>query len=230
MPTISEAKNRTGLFWINFDDGAKRPATVNLAKGSQVYGEQILSEKGRELRIWDPYRSKLSAALLRGLKLFAFNPKISVLYLGASSGTTASHISDIVTQDGIIYCIEFAPRVMRDLVQVCASRTNMIPILADARSPESFVQIPQLVDVLYQDVAQPNQAEILIQNARRFLKSGGTAYVAIKARSIDVVEKPTKIFQREEKKLTRAGFTLVDRLSLEPFTADHIFISARYRE
>ena len=130
----------------------------------------------------------------------------------------------------MIYCVEFAPRVMRDLVQVCATRQNMIPLLADARYPETYNFVPELVDVLYQDVAQPNQAKILIQNAKRFLRPGGTAYVAIKARSIDVAAKPKRIFQREEKTLTQSGFTIVDRITLEPFTADHVFISAIYGE
>jgi fibrillarin-like pre-rRNA processing protein len=226
MTKIHKDEKRQGLFWYIFEDKSKRPATVNLAQGAQVYGEQIISKGTQEFRIWDPYRSKLAAALLRGLQAFGFTPGVSVLYLGASSGTTASHISDLIGKEGIVYSVEFAPRVMRDLIRVCTTRPNMIPLQADARNPENYLLIPQLVDVLYQDVAQPNQSEILIANARRFLKSGGTAYVAIKARSIDVVEKPKRIFIREETKLKEAGFTIVDRISLEPYSSDHIFLSA----
>ena len=228
MTKIRADKERSGLFWCRFDDGTERPATESLVAGTQVYGEQIVRKEKQEFRVWDPYRSKLSASLLRELSAFGFSQGVSVLYLGASTGTTASHISDIVGSKGVIYSVEFAPRVMRNLIQVCSSRPNMIPILADARHPEEYLQVPQLVDVIYQDVAQPNQAEILIANAKRFLKEGGTAYVAVKARSIDVVEKPKRVFQREEKRLTKAGFTIVDRLSLEPYTADHIFFSAIY--
>lgn len=228
MTTIRADKSRNGLFWCRFDDGTERPATISFAPGTQVYGEQIITEDKQEFRVWDPYHSKLSAALTHGLSAFGFSKGISVLYLGASTGTTASHISDIVGTEGIVYSVEFAPRVMRNLIQVCSSRPNMIPILADARHPEDYLQVPQLVDIIYQDVAQPNQAEILIANAKRFLKDGGTAYLAVKARSIDVVAKPKSLFQREEKYLTKAGFTIVDRQSLEPFTADHIFLSMVY--
>ncbi len=230
MINISKDDKRAGVFWAHLESGAKRPATKNLIPGTTVYNEQIISKKSEEYRIWDPYRSKLSAALLRGLEAFAFTPKLSVLYLGASSGTTASHVSDLIGSEGRVYCIEFAPRVMRDLIQVCATRKNMIPILADARYPESYALIPELVDILYQDVAQPNQAQILVQNANRFLKPGGTAYVSVKARSIDVAAKPSRIFNREEKTLTKSGFTVVDRISLDPFSADHIFLSAIYGE
>jgi fibrillarin-like pre-rRNA processing protein len=227
---ISDDQKRPGLFWALLDAGAKRPATNSLSPGTKVYNEQVVVKKGQEFRLWDPYRSKLSAALIRGLKAFAFSPSASVLYLGASTGTTASHVSDLIGLDGRVYCVEFAPRVMRDLVQVCATRKNMFPIMADANYPESYGHIPELVDVLYQDVAQPNQAKILVQNAKRFLKSGGTAYVAIKARSIDVAAKPTRVFDREEKTLTQSGFTVVDRFSLNPFSADHVFLSAVYGE
>jgi fibrillarin-like pre-rRNA processing protein len=228
MVKIREDKKKTNLYWLEIEEGTKRPATKNLVKGTKVYGEMLVQDKSREFRFWDPYRSKFAAALLRGLEAYAFKSGISVLYLGASSGTTASHISDLIEPSGVIYCVEFAPRVMRDLVQVCSIRHNMIPFLADARRPESYNYIPQLVDVLYQDVAQPNQAKILLDNAKRFLKIGGTAYLAIKARSIDVTAKPSRIFQREEKKLTQSGFTIVERLSLDPFTTDHIFLSAIY--
>ncbi len=230
MTVIWKDERKAGLFWGQIEEGVKRPATMNLAKGKTVYGERVITEKKEEFRIWDPYRSKLSAALIRGLEAYGFEPEGTVLYLGASSGTTASHVSDLLGLKGMIYCVEFAPRVMRDLVQVCATRQNMVPLLADARYPETYNFVPELVDVLYQDVAQPNQAKILIQNAKRFLRPGGTAYVAIKARSIDVAAKPKRIFQREEKTLTQSGFTIVDRITLEPFTADHIFISAIYGE
>ncbi len=230
MTTINEDEKRPGLFWALLESGTRRPATKNLAPGTTVYNEQKVSVKSTEYRIWDPYRSKLSAAILRGLEAYAFSPKLSVLYLGASSGTTASHVSDLIGADGRVYCVEFAPRVMRDLVQISATRKNMIPIMADARHPESYVQIPELVDVIYQDVAQPHQAKILVQNAKRFLRAGGTAYVAIKARSIDVAAKPSRVFEREEKILSQSGFTIVDRVSLDPFSADHIFLSAVYGE
>lgn len=228
MVKVRKDKKKANLYWLEIDEKTQRPATKNLVKGNKVYGEMLVQDKTHEFRFWDPYRSKLAAAFLRGLEAYAFDSGISVLYLGASSGTTASHISDLIGPSGVVYCVEFAPRVMRDLVQICSIRNNMIPFLADARHPESYNHIPQLVDVLYQDVAQPNQAKILVENAKRFLKPGGTAYLAIKARSIDVTAKPTRIFQREEKTLTQSGFTIVERLSLDPFTADHVFISAVY--
>lgn len=82
-----------------------------------------------------------------------------VLYLGASSGTTPSHISDIASS-GLIYCVEFSPRMVRDLVELCRLRENMVPLLNDATKPREYMHMVEKVDVLYSDVAQPQQSEL----------------------------------------------------------------------
>ena len=42
-----------------------------------------------------PFRSKLAAAILGGVENIWMKPGSKVLYLGAASGTTVSHVSDI---------------------------------------------------------------------------------------------------------------------------------------
>jgi len=203
----------------------KRVATKNLAPGKTVYGERLLQFEGEEYREWDPYRSKLAAAIRKGLKQIPIQPKMHVLYLGAASGTTASHVSDIVGQEGIVYCVEFSPRATRDLLRVCESRSNMIPILADARFPETYRMFIGPVDVIYQDIAQPAQAIILIDNAKLFLKNRGFAMLAIKARSIDSSKEISKIFSEEIDILKENGFTVEENIeSLKPFDKDHCMV------
>ncbi len=147
-------------------------ATLNMTPGRNVYGERLVQKDGNELRLWNPKRSKLAAAILNGLKTFPIKQDSHVLYLGAASGTTASHISDIATS-GMVYCVEFSQRSFRDLIENTKERKNMIPILADARVPQSYSNLLESCDVIYQDVAQVNQAQILIDNARMYLKDGG---------------------------------------------------------
>jgi fibrillarin-like pre-rRNA processing protein len=142
-------------------------ATENLNKGIKVYGERLVEVKDKEYRIWDPRRSKLGAAILKGLETFPFKEDSKVLYLGASAGTTPSHISD-VSKDGLVYCVEFSPRMMRNLVDVCNQRQNMIPILDDATKPKNYMNLVQKVDVVYSDVAQPKQSELFMDNMRYF--------------------------------------------------------------
>lgn len=206
------------------DAGRARLATKNLVPGTRVYGEKLVSRDGAEYRLWSPHRSKLAAMIEKGMTI-PIAPDSNILYLGAASGTTASHISDIVT-DGRVFAVEFAPRVMRDLIGVCTKRKNMVPILADATKPSSYRAIAGNVDVIYQDVAQPNQAEIAIANARECLKPGGHLIMVIKARSVDSTANPKHVFEQELTKLD-IEFKVLDKKGLEPFHRDHLALVAR---
>lgn len=195
-------------------------ATKNLTPGTSVYGEELIQEDN-EYRIWNPRRSKLAAALLNGLENLEIQDTSKVLYLGASTGTTVSHISDIVT-DGRVYAVEFSPTTAKKLVQLSRQRLNIAPILGDATKPKEYLNIVEKVDLVYCDVAQPTQTELFMKNMNLFLKEDGMGMITIKARSIDVVQKPKKIFKQEEKKLIEKGFKIVDKVKLEPYEKDHI--------
>lgn len=202
-----------------------RPATTSLVPGSQVYEERLVSHEGRELRVWDPFRSKFSAAILKGCTTIPFKRDSRVLYLGAASGTTVSHISDIV-ENGVVYAVEFAPRSMRDLFRVAERRRNIVPILADARSPARYADIVGGVDVVYQDVAQPDQADIAVANARAFMPEG-ILVLMIKARSVDVSQSPSRVFADQMATLKAAGLAIVEMRHLGPFEKDHAAVVAR---
>ena len=196
-------------------------ATENMNPGTKVYDERLVEIKDNEYRIWDPRRSKLSAAILNGLNVFPFEEDSKVLYLGASAGTTPSHISDICLS-GLIYCVEFSPRMMRNLMDVCEARENMIPVLDDATKPRNYMNLVQKVDVVYSDVAQPNQSELFMDNMRLYCKEDGIGILMIKARSIDVTKAPNKIFKEEESKLKTSGFKILEKIKLEPYEKDHM--------
>jgi fibrillarin-like pre-rRNA processing protein len=195
-------------------------ATSNLNPGVKVYGEKLVDYEDVEFRLWDPRRSKLAAALLKGLGTFPFQEDSRVLYLGASAGTTPSHISDILTA-GVIYCVEFAPRMMRELLTVCRGRDNMIPLLDDASKPANYRGLVEKVDLVYSDVAQPNQTDIFMDNMRMFMEDEGQGMIMIKARSIDVTRKPRQIFREEASRLKEHGFRVVDKIDLDPYEKDH---------
>ena len=142
-------------------------ATLNAVPGVKVYGENLVKNGGKEYRIWDPKRSKLGAALVKGLKTLTIKPGSAVLYLGSANGTTASHVSDIVGEKGRVYCVEFSPQSMRDLLLLCDERKNLYPILADARLPERYAEVGK-VDVVFEDVADREQTNILLRNIAAF--------------------------------------------------------------
>ena len=217
------------IYQVTLEDGAQRLATRNLTPGRTVYGERLMRFKGVEYRVWDAFRSKLAAAILRGVQMVPIKPGHRVLYLGAASGTTASHVSDIVGEQGHVYCVEFASRSIRELVSnVCAYRLNMSPFLEDARFPEKYAMfIPGKVDEIYCDVAQPEQAKILADNADYFLKESGWVMLAVKAQSIDVTKEPSEVYQREVKVLRSRGFAVEEVVRLEPYDKAHAMIVAQ---
>jgi fibrillarin-like pre-rRNA processing protein len=226
MMRAVEHEGMKGVYWIELDDGTRKLATANLAPGTQVYGEKLVEIGGVEYRIWDPYRSKLAAAILRGMKGVPILDRMRVLYLGAASGTTVSHVSDMIGQSGLAYCVEISSRPLRDLLLVCSKRKNMVPILADASKPREYCSLIEQVDMIYQDIAQPEQTEILLLNVRAFLKEGGYAMFAIKARSIDVTKEPREIFRDEMEKLEKE-LEILDAKILEPYEKDHAMILLR---
>ena len=194
--------------------------TRNLTPGRRYYDEALFKEKDYEYREWNPKKSKLGAAILKGVKEIGINSNQAVLYLGASTGTTVSHVSDIVGKDGIIFAVEFAPRVTRELVFVAEARKNIAPILADANHPETYSDKVCQADTIYMDIAQKNQAEIFLKNIDMFLKPGGTALLALKARSVDVTARPKEIFQKVRTELQK-HLKLIDFKELAPFELDH---------
>ncbi len=216
------------IYWVTLECGSRKLGTKNLVPGNAVYGERLVKVKGNEYRLWDPYRSKLAAAILKGLQTVPIYPNQRVLYLGAASGTTASHVSDIVGEDGYTYCVEFASRSLRELINsVCVLRYNMSPILADARLPETYSRMVERVDSIYCDVAQPEQARLLADNADMFLADCGWVMFAIKAQSIDVTKEPSVVFKNEVAVLESRGFRVEQVVGLEPFDKAHAMVIAQ---
>lgn len=225
---VYEHSTYKDVYVVELEDGSTRLATKNLVPGRKVYDEWLFKLGDVEYREWNAYRSKLAAALLKGIKELTIASGSKILYLGAGSGTTASHISDIVGLSGRVYAVEFAPRVMRELIAVAEFRKNLIPILADARFPQKYKYLVGPVDVIYADVAQPDQASLVILNARSFLKDSGYLYLAIKARSIDVTKEPDEVYKREIDTLRRGNFEILDVIHLDPFDKDHAMVYAKY--
>ncbi len=218
-----------GVYIVELEDGTVKLATRNLVPGHRVYGERLYRYEGVEYREWNTYRSKLAGALANGLAEQPIREGDTILYLGVATGTTASHVSDIVGPTGRIYSVEFAPRVMREFVLVADVRKNLYPILGDARKPHEYRHIVEMVDGIYADVAQPDQAKIVADNAEFFLKDNGYLLLAIKARSIDVTKEPSEIYKREINTLKERGFEIVDVVHLEPYDRDHAMVYARYK-
>eukprot|EP00891_Asterochloris_glomerata_P003561 jgi/Astpho2/3561/Aster-06470 len=199
-----------------------------------VYNEKRVSVEGaegekKEYRVWNPFRSKLAASVLAGVDNIHIKPGAKVLYLGAASGTSVSHVSDIVGKDGAVYAVEFSHRSGRDLVNMAKQRPNVIPIIEDARHPAKYRMLVPMVDVIFADVAQPDQARIVGINAQHFLKNGGNFVISIKASCIDSTAKPEAVFAREVKKMQELLLKPKEQVTLEPYERDHAMVVGVYR-
>ena len=220
---MEEDKN---YFWFELD-GEKKLFTENFSPGNQVYKEKLLDKKGVEYRNWEPFRSKLAACIMNGLEEFPFLEKSNILYLGVSTGTTISHISDIVGPKGMIFGVEHSSRVARDFLdRVAVHRKNIVPIIQDARRPEKYFSVFTKVDIVYVDIAQPDQTKIAIDNCKMYLKKNGFLFLVIKTRSIDVTKDPKRIIEEEIQKLQN-DFEIIQRIDLSPFDKDHAMIIAK---
>jgi len=203
--------------------------TVNPSpcQGVTVYGEHLVSEDDVEYRSWNPYRSKLAAAFLKKLPV-TIPAASTVLYLGAATGTTVSHLADIVS-DGVVYAVESAPLAMAKLLVVSEKRRNVIPILEDANHPDRYTSMVPSVDLVYQDIAQRNQAAIFLQNLHWFLKPRGIGILMVKARSIDVALPPKQAYLQVSQTLQQEGCAVEKTMELGPYDKDHAVFLVRPR-
>jgi len=203
-------------------DGVQRRQFDNRSRltthGTTVYGEPRDTDGWR---LWDAGRSKLGAMFKLDIETGLTGGE-SILYLGAASGTTVSHVADFA---GPTYAIEFAPRPVRDLLEVATTRPNLIPLLCDARQPETYAHVVETdIEYLIQDVATRGQATVALRN-RQFLASDGKLILMIKARSEDVLSDPEDVFDTIISTL-REGYIIQTRQRLDRFHDDHLAVVA----
>lgn len=233
---VVEPHRHEGVFIARGKEDAL--VTLNMVPGEGVYGEKRVSieketaagDKGKvEYRVWNPFRSKLAAAVLGGVDKIHMAPGSKVLYLGAASGTSVSHVSDVVGPEGMVYAVEFSHRSGRDLINMAKKRTNVVPIIEDARHPHRYRMLVPMVDTIFADVAQPDQARIVAINASYFLKTGGHFVISIKANCIDSTAEAEAVFAGEVKKMQAERMKPQEQVTLEPYERDHAVVVGTYR-
>jgi len=231
---VIEPHRHDGIFIAKGKEDAL--VTKNMVPGESVYGEKRISvddpaEEGKkiEYRVWNPFRSKIAAAVLGGVDNVWIKPGAKVLYLGAASGTSVSHVSDIIGPNGTVYAVEFSHRPGRDLINMAKKRTNVVPIVEDARMPLKYRMLVGMVDVIFADVAQPDQSRIVALNASYFLKVGGHFVISIKASCVDSTAAPEAVFASEVTKLKKDNFKPQEQVTLEPYERDHAVVIGAYR-
>jgi len=198
--------------------------TENSDTGKSVYGENLIEVDGTEYRRWVEKRSKVGAAIQNGMDI-ELRPEMNVLYLGAASGTTVSHFSDIL-EGGVIVGVEYSDTVIKGLVNLAERRGNIAPVLGNARNPEEYEKYLEEYDYVFQDISQQDQAEIFLKNCRKYLKEDGVGLLAIKARSISDSRPKNEIFEEVKDKVSDE-YDIVDEVELEPYEKDHLVVKVK---
>jgi fibrillarin-like pre-rRNA processing protein len=201
--------------------------TRNLVPGERVYGEEVIRVDDVEYRRIDPWRSKLGAFLHKGGRTWPWGRVRRLLYLGASSGTTVSHLSDILAGSRI-YALEKSPRPFALLLELSSRRPNVIPLLADAQRPELYSSQVGPVEGIYQDLAQRDQARILRENAQACLKPHSWVFLQLKCRSVTQTASPRQVLRQSVEQLRTFGFQVQEEVDLSPYSRDHYTVVARW--
>ncbi|MGC8662841.1 MAG: fibrillarin-like rRNA/tRNA 2'-O-methyltransferase [Thermoplasmata archaeon] len=207
--------NKTNYFGVYEQKGSLY--TRSLVPGAE-FGEKIIRENNLEYRQWDPYRSKLAAAIKKGIKNYPFKEGSRVLYLGASFGNTVSFISDIC-RTGKIFAVEFALKPFASLIHLSERRNNIYPIMEDASMPENYLIFVEGPDIIYQDISQRDQVSIFLNNFEEF-KNARVGMLFLKTRAIDAVTDPEKVMREQIKNINNVH----EILSINPFEKDHYLI------
>ncbi len=214
---VHERREDRGTWW-----------TRTVGTPPSVYGERWIERGSGLLRSWDPSRSKLAAALEAGWTGALPDEGERWLYLGASTGTTASHVADLVGDAGALFAVERSPRAFRRLLGWADRWPNVLPILADARTPVAYAQLVPRVDGIYTDIAQPDQVDIALDNARRRLRDGGAFLIALKTASMGRDASAPVHLERAFASLERY-FDLDEPLRLSRWHRGHYLIGGRTR-
>ncbi|HTT26453.1 MAG TPA: fibrillarin-like rRNA/tRNA 2'-O-methyltransferase [Thermoplasmata archaeon] len=208
---------------------ARGPEYFTRALGTtpSLRGEPLVEVEGRPFRRFEPTRSKVAAALVLGWDGPIPGNGEAWLYLGAAAGTTASHVADLVGATAPVYAVEPSVRPFLQLLAIAETYPNLLPILGDARRPESYGGTVPLVDGIYCDVAQPDQPEIVAANAAAFLRPGGRVLFVVKTASLGREPNAAAGLRQALDRLPDSLRPVASR-SLEPFHRRHYLVAAEH--
>ena len=211
--------------------------TRNAVRGISVRGERRKTDSRIEWRSWDPTRSKVAAALLRTAKDSSeLLPETgaTVLYLGASYGSTCSHIHDQVCgagnhHGGQVVAVEISPRAMRELSELAKLRPGLVPVLGDARQPSQVTPyVRNQADWMHQDLSIADQAETFVRMADVFLRPGGTGLLSLKAASERTSDgDDDSRFAKAAKILRESDLEVIERINLKGLEEQHVVFLVR---
>ena len=215
------------IFWVTVRN-EKKLATLSNVSTNQDYEENLVEMNGKQYSIWNPYMSKLAAAIINGIEIFPILKKTKILYVDPATEKTVKHISDIVGINGKIFVVRNIIKNSKNfLEQIAKNRSNIFTIIPDKTNPARLTGMTETVDVIYIDIAEHNQTEIAIQNCKNHLRIGGFLMLIVPTKNIDFTSNPSKKNQEERKKL-QTSFDIIQEINLTDFFKEYSMVIAKY--
>ena len=195
---------------------------------NQDYKENLVEINVKQYSIWNPYMSKLAAAIINGIEIYPILKKTKILYVDPATEKTVKHISNIVGINGKIFAVRDVMKNSKNfLEQIVKNRSNIFTIIPDKTNPARLTGMTETVDVIYIDIAEHNQTEIAIQNCKNHLRIGGFLMLIVPTKNIDFANNPSKKNQEERKKL-QTSFDIIQEINLTDFFKEYSMVIAKY--
>ena len=212
-----------GLNWIIFKN--RLTLVVKNLDNKKIFDERIVKKNKNEYKIWMPYKSKLAAAIYNGLEIFPIKKDSILLYLGSEIESTASFLSDIVGENGLIYCIQEKDQSeIRNMKELADKRTNVIPLIYEIRHPKEYSSLEaKTVDIIYADIKDKNLLEILLENCKIYLRKKGFLIFVIPTSDLIELDNGNNNLGRKIN-----GLEIIQIINLNSYHKKHSIIIARY--
>ena len=230
------------IFQIQIGD-KEQLATKNIVEGTKTHKEKIVIVNDEEFLEWNPYKSKLAAAIRNGLQILPIIKNSKVVCINLLEESTMLHISNIVGSGGSVFVIDVNKNKKSFLNKLVDTHKNIIPIY-DAADELSFSSsITGKVDALYVDLPESEQIEQIVEKYGSLLKNEGFLMLVTK-KDDAILENDIAGWMAEQ----RAGFDKIREITtklksqfeiiqeinlgvnyvMEPYHRLHAFILAQY--
>ena len=183
-------------------------ATKNLVEGTKTHKEKTVIVNGEEFLEWNPYKSKLAAAIRNGLQILPIIKNSKIVCISPLEESTILHISNIVGNGGSVFVIIVDKNKKSFLNKLVDTHKNIIPIY-DTVDELSSSSITGKVDALYVDIPESEQIEMIVKKYGSLLKNDGFLMLIVKKDDNAIIEKDIAGWMAEQ----RAGLNKVREIT-----------------
>ena len=232
----------TRIFQIQIGN-EEQLATKNIVKGTKTRKEKIVIVNNEEFLEWNPYKSKLAAAIRSGLQILPIIKNSKVVCINLPEESTILHISNIVGSDGSVFVIDVNKNKKSFLNKLVNTHKNIIPIYDTVDELPSSSSITGKVDALYVDILESEQIEQIVEKYGSLLKNEGFLMLVTK-KDDAILENDIVGWMAEQRaglnkirEITaklKSQFEIIQEINLgvnyvmEPYHKLHAFILAQY--